>query len=670
MARFLYLNAQNMYFSRMIKTLHFFRGFTLLFLCLLITSSAAAQPGARYTSSDKKAVKLYEEAVRAYELRLPEEARPLIEKAIERDSRFGEAYLLRAQMRMDEKDRQGAIDDLRQVTMIASRTFPQTYLFLGDLLMQEEDYTDAKVQFESLLKMQLDAPALEAEAMLKLESCRFAENAKANPVPFDPLNLGPSVNTDRPEYFPCITADSETFLFTRLVKDDRVRGGKQEDFFITSREGDGWLPAEPVTEVNTPFNEGAPTLSADGSLLFFVACESYGGDWGSYNGLGSCDLFVSKRVGDRWGEAQNIRQVNSYDWDSQPSFSADGRTLYFVRGKHSGQGIKSQDIYFSQLKPDGTWTRPALLPGEVNTPLAEESVLIHPDGETLYFSSNGHPGMGGLDIYYSKKQPDGSWGTPVNLGYPINTGRDENSLLVDARGEVAYFASDREGGFGDLDLYSFILPENVRPKPVSYVRGVVYDAESKDKLEAIVELIDLETGQVAVESYSDARTGEFLVVLPPGKDYALNVARPGYLFYSDNFSLKGVEAGEPVDLEAPLEKLKAGKRMVLNNVFFDTDSYVLKPASKIELNKLIALLQSNPSMKVEIGGHTDAVGSDEDNLVLSQNRANSVIEYLISEGIAAERLTAQGYGESQPVATNDTAEGRALNRRTEMKVVK
>ncbi len=654
----------------MINNLPSIRQLSLLAFCLLLSTIATAQPGQRYSISDKKAIKLYEEAIRAYELRLSEEAAQLIEKAIERAPRFGEAYLLRAQVKMDEKDRKGAIDDLRQVTMIASRSFPQTYLFLGDLLMQEEDYADAKVQFETLLKMQLEAPPLNAEAMMKLESCRFAENAKANPVPFDPVNLGPSVNSEMAEYFPCITADSETFLFTRLVNDKRVRGGKQEDFFITMRDGDGWLPAEPLSEVNTPFNEGAPTLSADGSLLFFVACESFGGDWGSYDGLGSCDLFVSKRVGNTWGKAQNIRQVNSYDWDSQPSFSADGRTLYFVRGKHSGQGIKSQDIYYSQLKPDGTWTRPVLLPGKVNTPLAEESVLIHPDGETLYFSSNGHPGMGGLDIFYSKKQPDGSWGEPVNLGYPINTGGDENSLLVDAKGEVAYFASDRAGGYGDLDLYSFVLPENVRPNPVSYVRGVVYDAENRNKLEAIVELIDLETGQVAIESYSDARTGEFLVVLPPGRDYALNVSRPGYLFYSENFSLKGVEAGEPVNLEAPLDKLKEGKRMVLNNVFFDTDSYVLKPSSKVELNKLIALLEANPAMNIEIGGHTDAVGTDEDNQVLSQNRANSVVEYLVGQGISAERLTAKGYGESQPVATNETAEGRALNRRTEMKVMK
>lgn len=637
-------------------------------ISLLFSTLAQAQPGARYSINDKKAINFYQEAVRAYELRLPDEASKYIEKAIDREPKFSEAYLLRAQMMMDDGNRQEAINDLRRVTTIAPRTFPQTYLFIGDLLMREEDYSDARIQFEQLLSMQIDAPALNAEAELKLESCRFAEVAKANPVPFEPMNLGAEINTDAPEYFPCITADDETFLFTRLVKDQRVRGGKQEDFFLSHRESDGWGPAQPVREVNTAYNEGAPTLSADGRMLFFVACETMDGEWGEYNGLGSCDIFVSIKDGDRWSPAQNLRGVNSYDWDTQPSFSADGRTLYFVRGKHRGPNIQGQDIYYAQLQPDGTWSRPELLPGEVNTPLAEESVLIHPDGETLYFSSNGHPGMGGLDIFYSKKKEDGSWGTPVNLGYPINTGGDENSLLVDAKGEVAYFASDRDGGYGDLDLYSFILPEGVRPKPVSYVRGKVYDADTKKPLMAIVELTDL-SGEKVAESYSDANTGEFLVVLPPGKDYAFNVSRPDYLFFSENFSLKGIEAGEPYEIEAPLEKLEAGKKMVLNNVFFDTNEFALKNTSEVELDKLIDLLMANPSLKVEIGGHTDSVGSDEDNKILSENRAKSVVEYLVENGIDASRLTAAGYGEEQPVASNDTAEGRQLNRRTEMKII-
>ncbi|MCH2197924.1 MAG: OmpA family protein [Flavobacteriales bacterium] len=648
------------------RTHALYSALAILFTCFTITVSA--QPG-RYSISDKKSIKMYEEAVSAYEMNLDREAEQQINKAIERSPDFAEAYLLRAQINSDKKDMQASINDLREVTIRKPKMFPQTFFFLGDLLMKESDYADAKIQFEVFRKMGIDDPLMNQKAELMMASCDFAEEAMASPVPFNPVNLGPGVNSEAPEYFPCITADSQTFLYTRLVKDNRVRGGKQEDFYVSQRTNSGWGQGEPVREINSAFNEGAPTLSADGQMLIYTACESYGGDWGPYYGLGSCDLFVAQRVGGRWMEVQNIRPINSYDWDSQPSFSADGRTLYFIRGKHTGQGIRKQDIYYAQIQDDGNWSKPKRIPGEVNTPFEEESVMIHPDGETLFFSSNGHPGMGGLDIFMSKKQADGSWGTPVNLGYPINTGGDENSLLVDAAGVAAYFASDREGGYGDLDLYSFELPENVRPKAISYVTGEVYDRVSLRKLQAKVEVIDLESGHVVTEAYSDAETGRFLTVLPPGKDYAFNVARPDYLFFSQNFSLKNVEAGERIDLDAPLEKMRPGSKIVLNNVFFDTNSDVLKETSKAELNKLATMMEQTPSLKIEIGGHTDNVGSDEDNQSLSERRAASVVSYLISKGIAQDRLTSAGYGETQPVASNETDAGRAQNRRTEMKIL-
>lgn len=629
---------------------------------------ASAQPGAKYSIQDKKAIKFYEEAVGAYEIRLVDEAMYAIERAIDRDARFSEAYLLRAQIYADANKRDRAIADLETVTQIGAEGFNEIYFYLGELLMQEGAYPRAKSAFVAFAQKGSRDVKLVEHAALLIRSCDFAVEAMKHPVDFNPINLGPGVNTAAPEYFPCLTADNKTLLFTRLVNDQRVRGGKQEDFFMSTKVDGVWQEAQPIREINTPFNEGAPTLSADGQWLIFTACEAAGGDWGPYRGKGSCDLFASRLVGDKWSEPINIAQINSYDWESQPSFSADGKTLYFVRGKSTGRGIKKQDIYYTELQADGSWTKPQPIPGKVNTPFEEESVMIHPDGETLFFSSNGHPGMGGLDIFYSKKQPDGTWGEPVNLGYPINTGGDENSLLVSADGTTAYFASDRAGGFGNLDLYSFELPEAIRPQPVSFVNGEVFDAASFRKLEARLELIDLETGQVVVEGYSNPGNGQFLVVLPPGRDYALNVARSGYLFYSENFSLKGVKAGEPVSLEVPLEKLREGSMVVLNNVFFDTDSYELKPSSRAELDKLAELLLANRGVKVEIGGHTDSVGGEADNQVLSERRAGAVVTYLEEKGIEAHRLTSKGYGESKPVATNETAEGRAKNRRTEMKI--
>lgn len=642
----------------------------LLFFTLLcfVAMHTSAQPGAKYSIKDGKSIKLYEESLRAYEMGFEEEAMQLLNKVIEKSPSFSEAFLLRAQIFADRKQNDASIADLERVVEIGHPEFSDAGFYLGDMYMQQMKYAEADAAFATFnSKGSRDRRLIEHAALLR-KSCAFAQVAMQNPVPFEPINLGEGINSEMSEYFPCLTADHATLLYTREVHDARVRGGRQEDFYVSTRLNQVWQPSAPVLEINTVFNEGAPTLSADGQWLIFTACESAGGDWGKYNGLGSCDLFSSRLIGDEWSAPVNINQVNSYDWDSQPSFSSDGKTLYFIRGKQSARGIQKQDIYFSELREDGSWTKPVPIPGKVNTPFEEESVMIHPDCKTLYFSSNGHPGMGGLDIYFSKKQDDGTWGEPVNLGYPINTGGNENSLLVSPDGEIAYFASDRIGGFGGLDLYQFVLPEAVRPEAVSFVQGEVFDALSFKKLEARLELIDLESGKVVIESYSNPGNGSFLVVLPPGRDYALNVSRAGYLFYSRNFSLKAVAPGDPVMLEVPLEKLRVGNSLVLNNVFFDTDSDVLKGQSKTELDRLVNLLIQNNGMRVEIGGHTDAVGTEEKNLDLSKRRAEAVVQYLVGQGIAVDRLTSTGYGESQPVATNDTEAGRALNRRTEVRI--
>jgi outer membrane protein OmpA-like peptidoglycan-associated protein len=309
------------------------------------------------------------------------------------------------------------------------------------------------------------------------------------------------------------------------------------------------------------------------------------------------------------------------------------------------------------------------LSDSINTPGSEESVFIHPDNQTLYFSSDGHPGLGGLDIFMSKRRPDGTWGKAVNLGYPINTNGDENSLIVSPDGQLAFMSSTRKDGFGDLDMYSFELYPAVRPSVVSYVKGVVVDDKTGNPLQAKFEIVDVRSGLNVMSDVSDKKKGEFLACLTTGKEYMLNVSKEGYLFYSDYFNCSDeTDQQHAYKITARLKQPVAGETVVMKNIFFDNNKFDLKTESFSELNKLVAFLKSSPNVAIEIGGHTDAIGDAKLNVTLSENRAKSVYNYLIEKGIAASRLSFKGFGSTVPVADNTTEEGRAQNRRTEFKI--
>jgi len=544
-----------------------------------------------------------------------------------------------------------------------------SYYYLSEIYIQKADYTEAKTYLERLESLQPSNTPMMVRARLNMANCNFALESLKNPVSFEPVNFGPSVNSKNAEYYPTMTVDESEILFTRMIPNPNANAGMHEDFFISNQVNGEWTNSEDLKNVNTMFNEGAPSYSASGNLLFFTACKLWDDYGAGRNGYGSCDIFYAYKEGKTWTQSTNLGgQVNSDFWESQPSFSADGKTLYFIRGKSTVNGITGQDIWYTELQENGEWTKAQKIRGSVNTPHEEESVFIHPDGETLYFASDGHPGMGGLDLFMSKKNTDGSWGTPVNLGYPINTQNDENSLLVSATGELAVFASDRDGGYGDLDLYHFELPNHLLPNAVTYAKGLIVDDGNFRPLGANFELINLDSGESIAIGNSDSRTGEFLIPLPTGKTYMVNVSREGYLFHSENFEISQSNS-ETHELIIGLKKIKPGNSVVLENVFFDTDSYELKESSKLELGKLASFMKLNSDVKIEIGGHTDNVGSDDDNTSLSQKRADSVVEYLLSQGIEADRISAKGYGETSPIETNDTEAGRAKNRRTEFKIV-
>lgn len=643
--------------------------FTAYCYCLLLT--AFAQPGG-YSSQDKGAIKRYESGSECMRLQKWECAESEFTKAAEADPAFVEPRIMLAEIAERSGKDDVAMTRYREAIALNPRFFPVAQLHLADLEFKAGQYAAAEKNYAEYMKQE-EEPQRKARAKLGLRNCEFAAKAINQPVPFEPRNLGPNVNSVDPEYYPCITADDGTLMYTRRVKAPEIPiYGMQEDFYVSRRDLEGnWKASIPLPVVNTrAFNEGAGTLSPDGRFLIFTKCALEDGSYGgALSGEGSCDLFISRRIGDRWGVPQNLgTPVNSSHWETQPSMASDGRTIYYIRGSVARDGIKSMDIWTTTMGDDGSWSRPIKLGENINTPYQEESVQIHPDGQTLYFSSNGHPGFGGLDIFMSRKQADGTWGPALNLGYPINSSADENSILVDASGRIAYFASDRAGGLGDLDLYSFELYKEARPLPITYIKGNVFDAGTKAPVEADVQLYDVKTGNLATGAYSDPKTGEFLVCLPSG-EYALNASADGYLFFSKNYAVATSTATEPVTLEVPLSPLTAGSTIALRNIFFNTASYELLPTSNAELDKLVKLLQANATLRIELGGHTDNVGADAANLTLSDQRAQAVRDFVIAKGIDATRITAKGYGETKPVATNDTEEGRAQNRRTEVTVL-
>ena len=665
-----------------------------LLLLLTFVSCSVAQTG--YSTTNKKAIALFEKARKAPSIKmnpstmLPDYASgiALAEKALEKDSNFVEAHLLAGDFADYSNNLEKAIYHFKKAIQLNPFHSPSgsTHYLLGNMLYETGEYQDAINTLKTFVSNKNANPEYVKDANHVIASAEFALNALKNPYKFNPINLGPGINTADPEYFPTLTVDGQTMLFTRLVTDERVQNPnkKQEDFFVSNlSENHVWEKAFPMPQsINTVQNEGAPTISADGRSLIFVACAmNDAGEYGeNRQGKGSCDLFITKRLGNRWSNPENLPGfVNTNKWESQPSLSADGKTLYFIRGLKNSKQQNDADIFVSTLLEDGRWGVPTRLSNTINTDQTEESVLIHPDGKTLYFSSRGHKGLGGLDIFVARLDENGNWGTPENMGYPINTRFDENSLMVDANGELAFFASNRTGGFGDLDIYYFELPEKFKPIRTLYFDGLVFDKSTNKPLPGKFSLIDLKTGKEVTRAEADQMTGKFTVSLPINGDYALNVSYPGYNFYSANFNMKLPENQEVVHMDVPLIPVSTIETVTLNNVFFALNQAILQQESFIELAKLSSFLKANPSLTIEIGGHTDTRGDEKENQKLAEVRAKAVVDYLIQNGIAANRLQFKGYGETQP-KINDQAisllkteqekeKAHQQNRRTEYKIL-
>jgi outer membrane protein OmpA-like peptidoglycan-associated protein/tetratricopeptide (TPR) repeat protein len=636
------------------------------FLFALVSNQLFAQLP-KYSTTNKGALNAYEDGTKLLDGGNYDKAIPYFEKAINKDSLFIEAHMVLGDIYADKDNFEKAIFYYEKAAIINPTFFPNNLFLLGDLQLHVGKYDDAKKSFNSYLKVAQGIPEVKRiRTNQLLMNCDFGINAIKNPVAFDPKNLGAGVNTAGGEYYPSITVDQQQLIITRRFKDERIGNQEQEDFYFSKMKDSVWQRAiNPGPPLNSLLNEGAPSVSADGKLVFFAACERP-------DGKGKCDVYLSQFMTDgSWTKPLNLgAPINTGAWETQPSFSSDGKTLYFIRGYSTREKGQVQDIYSSTFQADMTWSEPVPLSDTINTDGVEESVFIHPDNQTLYFSSDGHTGMGGLDIFVSRRQPNGRWGIPMNLGYPINTSSNENSMMVSPDGKTAYFSSNRKDGFGDLDLYSFDLYKEAQPLLVSYLRAKVIDAVSGNPIAAKFEIVDVETGNVVLSNTTDKRRGEFLACLPTGKNYMLNVNKETYLFYSDYFECKEAnDKQNAYDLLIKLRQPIAGEKVVLKNVFFDVNKFDLKKESDAELGKLVAFLKNSPAIKIEISGHTDNTGDKKANLILSENRAKAVYLSLISKGINATRLTFKGYGDTKSIADNNTETGRAQNRRTEFTIL-
>ncbi|KWW30177.1 MAG: OmpA/MotB domain-containing protein [bacterium P3] len=519
-------------------------------LCLAATTVAGAQ---QYSSGNRKAVRHFE-------------------KAIE--------LLQRADLSRAEQALYAAIE--------ADTTFAEAHLQLADMMMERHTYPAAVEHYRAFLRHDKRHKRWHEDALRNIGLARFRINALANPVAFNPVNLGEAVNSADDEYLPAITADGATLIFTRRsprTATTTAHTPEEEDFYICRLDSEGrWSHAQRMEPpVNTTDNEGAQCISYDGRIMIFTAC-------GRRDGAGRCDLYQSVWHSDRWGKPRNMGPaINTGNWESQPSLSADGQTLFFVSDRPGGYG--GTDIWMSR-RVDGEWGTPVNLGPVINTAGHEAGPFIHYDGRTLYFSSTGHPGMGGSDLFVSRLQDDGSWSEPENLGYPVNTEGDESRLVVSADGRTAYFASDQLGGYGKNDIYRFELPEPVRAA----------------EMQCPVEIVSADT-------------------------------------------------------------LSVGQHVTLENIFFKSGSAKLYEESFVELDKVAELLQLHPALRIELEGHTDNVGDEQANQLLSEQRAKAAYDYLRKRGIDPARISYRGYGESQPVSSNDTEEGRRQNRRTVFTII-
>ena len=629
---------------------------SILFIGLSLASLAQSYNPEKV---NKKAVDLYERALLKVQDGQLKEGIKGLNKAIETDPKYIDAILSLGSVYGELKDYKTAVEQFEKGRALDTAYFRFFNLPYSINLAGLGRFDDALTAINKFLSITELSDRSRKSGEYRKRTYEFGiqyqnKNPAGNYV-FAPMNLGDSVNSEKSEYYPSITINDSMFVFTRRGE------GFREDFFESTILGNrNYAKSRLINgDINVEPSKGAINISQDGEWLIFAGYNFRGG-------YGDFDLYISYYTPTGWSEPENLgRNINTESWESSPSLSPDKRALFFSSNRPGGYGGK--DLYVSYRMPNGKWGPAKNMGSAINTAGDELAPFIHADNATLYFTSDGLPGYGNSDIFICRKGPNNEWSTPENLGYPINTIENEGSLFVAANGKTAFYASDRSDSRGGLDIYTFELRQNVRPARTLYVQGKVFDKKTSKGLPSAVELIDNQTQKPVMNVQTD-ETGEYFITLPVGKDYTFTVNRKGYLFYSDLYPLSKNQPDSTYKKDIPLQPLEINASLVLKNILFETNSAQLQPISLIEINRLLQLLVENPTLKVQINGYTDNVGKPADNLKLSENRAKSVVDYLVGKGIDAKRLAFKGFGEAKPLADNKTETGKAQNRRTEFMI--
>lgn len=622
----------------------------------------------------QKEIKTYENAVILVNEGRYKEALPILKELIRNNKEFIAASWTLSDLYEKMGDSEKRISTLLYIAKPNMPKYSATLLRVGKAYHETCNYEKAIEWYKMI-------PASDAtfykRGAIGIKQCEDALELVAQPVPFNYKNMGQNINTEFDDYWPSITADESYFSTT--VKLNKRQGqsewgkGCHEDLFLSKKVNNVWSKTQNMgSSINTIGNEGAQCISLDSRYMFFVACDRP-------TGAGGCDIYYSIREGDSWSPAINLgANVNTRHWETCPSLSPTGDELYFASTRPGGLG--KSDIWKCrvEIQPNGhlKFSEAVNLGPTINTPDDEYSPFIHADNQTLYYSSKGMKGLGGYDVYVSYKDEKGGWTTPKNMGYPINTCKDEVGFVVNAHGDKAYFSSNgqEKNGMG-REIYELILKEgNYKPnKAMKYATGKILDAQTNKPIQATIDVFNVETNKMVFRSVSDKETGEFITCTPEGEEYGVNVSKKGYIFYSDNFAAKNTNSTKPSELKersnVTLDKIEIGKKMTLKNIFFDFDKATLKKQSFIELNHVAQFMRENPTVRIELSGHTDYKGSDEYNMTLSTDRAKAALEYLAKKGVPRSRMEYKGYGKTQPIADNKTEEGRAINRRTEIMII-